>query len=93
MIKICDEWYFKNDGSQYILIRQYEKEKMKFGTKESTGEMRTVTEEVGYFNTLQFMLKKLAKIILAKEEIDSLGAYIDRLEQLEEKLCEICKGH
>lgn len=93
MIKICDEWYFKNDGRQYILIRQYEKEKMKFGTKESTGEMRTVTEEICFCSTLQSMLKKLAKIILAKEEIDSLGAYIDRLEQLEEKLCVLCKGY
>lgn len=97
MIEIIKGWSFKRDEFQYILVHEYQKERMEFGTKKPTGEFVTKQDEVGYFNSLQGMLRRLAEI-LAKDKVDlgvitTIREYIDELERLEQELCRICKGY
>lgn len=98
MVEIIKDWYFEADDKQYILIHQYEKEKGVFGKKgESSGETVVKREEIGYFQTVTGMLRRLAEI-LAKEkvadgQIKTVRDYIDELERIEKKLREMCKGY
>lgn len=98
MVKICDGWYYIVEESEYTLIHEYEKVKGVFGKPEAaSGETVIKREEVGYFISLKEMLRKLAKI-LSKEQADAgqittIGEHIEALENLEEKLNDIVKGH
>lgn len=98
MVEIIKDWYFETDDKQYILIHQYEKEKGVFGKKgESSGETVVKREEIGYFQTVTGMLRRLAEI-LAKEkvtdgQIQTVRDYIGELERIEKKLHEMCKGY
>lgn len=98
MVEIIKDWYFEADDKQYILIHQYEKEKGVFGKKgESSGETVVKREEIGYFQTVTGMLRRLAEI-LAKEkvadgQIQTVRDYIDELERIEKKLREMCKEY
>ncbi len=97
MIKICDGWYYIIEESEYTLIHEYEKVKGVFGKPEAvSNETVTKREEVGYFQTLQGMLKRLAKIMCKEAqdngEITTIGEHIEALKLLEIKLVEICKG-
>lgn len=97
MIRIIDGWFFKKDEFQYILVHEYQKERMEFGSKKPTGEFVTKQDEVGYFNSLRGMLRRLAEI-LVKDKVDdeaitTIREYIDELERLEQELCRICKGY
>ena len=93
MIKIIDGWFYTADENQYTLIHVYEREKMKFGTKETTGEMKTIREEIGYFKSLALMLVRLTEL-LAKEkiaagEIATIEEHIQALRTTEEQLSEL----
>lgn len=98
MVEIIKDWYFEADDKQYILIHQYEKEKGVFGKKgENSGETVVKREEIGYFQTVTGMLRRLAEI-LAKEkvadgQIQTVRDYIDELEIIEKKLHKMCKGY
>ena len=98
MIKICDDYYYNIEENQYTLIHQYEKKKGIFGKPDvDSGETVTKCEEIGYFDSLGYMLKRLARI-LCKEQADAgqittIGEHIETLERLEEKLNDIVKGH
>lgn len=97
MILITDGWYFKQDEFQYILIHEYQKAKGVFGrVGYNSGEMVTKRDEIGYFDSLEVMLKRLAKI-LCKEKVDNgeivtIKQYIDVLDQVINKLTKACKG-
>lgn len=97
MVRIIDGWFFKKDEFQYILVHEYQKERMEFGSKKPTGEFVTKQDEVGYFKSLRGMLRRLAEI-LVKDKVDegkiaTIREYIDELEKLEQELCNICKGY
>lgn len=98
MIKIIDGWYFKKDEFQYILIHEYQKEKGVFGkVGSSSGEMVTKQEDVGYFTSVEAMLRKLAEI-LVKAKIDegvvqTIKDYLDEMENIVGELREMCRGY
>lgn len=97
MIKICDGWYYIIEESEYTLIHEYEKVKGVFGKPEAvSGETVTKREEIGYFQTLREMLKRLAKIMCKEKqdagEITTIGEHIEALEKLEEDLNSLVKG-
>ena len=94
---IMDGWSFTADENQYILVHTYMREKQDFKTRKGTGEMVERREEVGYFQTVTGMMRRLAEI-LAKEkvadgQIQTVRDYIDELERIEKKLHEMCKGY
>lgn len=97
MIKLTDEYYYEIEAEQYVLIHKYMKKKGVFGKNQvESDEMIEKTEEIGYFISLQYMLRRLAQILVKerydKGEINSLQEHIDILVTLEEKLMDMCKG-
>lgn len=97
MVTIIDGWHFTIDEHQYILIHQYMREKLDFKTRKGTGEMVEKREEVGYFQTVTAMLRRLAEILvrekIADGQIQTIREYIGELERIEKKLREMCKGY
>ena len=95
MIKIIDGWYYEVDELQYTLIHIYECEKMKFGTKEKTGEIKTVRSEIGYFRNLELMLIRVAELIakekVAAGEITTIREHIQELKNIKSQLSELVK--
>ena len=93
MIKIIDGWYYEFEDKQYVLINEYQKERVEFKTKKPTGEMITKREEVGYFTSLTGMLTRLSKILLKEKydagEILTIKQYIYELKRLKKQLEEI----
>ena len=98
MILITDGWFFKQDEFQFILIHEYQKAKGVFGkVGYDSGEVVTKRDEVGYFDSLEGMLKRLVKI-LCKEKVDNgtistIKQYIDTLEHTTKELTKACKGY
>ena len=97
MIDIIDGWSFNIDEHQYVLVHTYIKERIDFKTRKGTGEMVEKSEEVGYFSTVEAMLRRLAEILvrekMADGQIQTIRDYIDELERIEKKLHEMCKGY
>ena len=98
MIKITDEYYYQIEENQFTLIHKYMKKKGVFGKNQvESDELVEKTEEIGYFISLQYMLRRLAQILIKekydKGEINSLREHIDALTELEEKLIDLCKGY
>ena len=96
-IIITDGWSFTADENQYILVHTYMKPKVDFKTRKPTGEMVEKREEVGYFQTVTAMLRRLAEILvrekIAEGQIQTIRDYINELERIEKKLHEFCKGY
>jgi hypothetical protein len=96
-IIITDGWSFTADENQYILVHTYMKPKVDFKTRKPTGETVEKREEVGYFQTVTAMLRRLAEILvrekIAEGQIQTIRDYIGELERIEKKLHEMCKGY
>lgn len=96
MVEIIKDWYFKQDEFQFILIHEYQKEQLEFGSKKPTGKFVAKREEVGYFDSLEGMLGRLS-LILAKQKIDegvvtTIGEYIAELRRISKELREMCEA-
>ena len=94
MIKITDDWYYKIEDDQYILVHKYKKEKGVFGkVGVGSGEFVEKTEEVGYFMSLGSMLKRLSEILCKEKadagEIKTIREHIAELRRLWAELQEI----
>ena len=94
MIKITDDWYYKIEDDQYILVHKYKKEKGVFGkVGVSSGEFVEKTEQVGYFMRLAGMLKRLSEILCKEKadagEIKTIREHIAELRRLWAELQEI----
>ena len=96
-IIITDGWSFTADENQYVLVHTYMKPKVDFKTRKPTGEVVEKREEVGYFQTVTAMLRRLAEILvrekIAEGQIQTIRDYISELERIEKKLREMCKGY
>ena len=86
MVKITDGYYYEADGTQYTLIRKGTRQKLDKQTKKPTGEKVDFSEIVGYYTTLETMLKSCAKHITAQEIADgvitTISEHISELKQL-----------
>lgn len=97
MISIIDGWYFKQDEFQYILIHEYQKAKGIFGkVGVDSGEVVTKRDEIGYFDSLEGMLNRLAKILckekVEKGEIKTIKQYIEELKKITKEISSACSG-
>lgn len=94
MIHITGEYFYDIEAREYVLLRRYSKAKGVFGkTGATTGEMVDRVEDIGYFQTLEAMLKRLAQILVKQKydngEINSLRGHIDSLREMRDELREI----
>lgn len=97
MIHITSDYYYKIEDEQYTLVRKYTKNKGVFGKRgEETDELVERTEELGYFNTVEFMLRRLARILVREKydagEIKTLREHIEELRKMREELRFLLKG-
>lgn len=91
MIKIIDDWYYKLEDDQYILIHKFQKEKGVFGkVGVGSGEYVEKIEEIGYFMSVAFMLERLAYILCKEKadagEIKTIKEHITELRKMREEL-------
>lgn len=70
MIHIVDKYYFTADDTQYILYEKGEREKIDIKTKKPTGVIAPYCTTLGYYLTLEYLLKALSRKIL-KEKIQN----------------------
>ena len=86
MIKITDSYYYEADGTQYTLIHKGIRFKTDKHTKKETAESVSFTETLGYYTTLETLLKACAKRITAERinsgAITTLSEHISELKQL-----------
>lgn len=64
MVHIVDKFYFLADEVQYILYEKGEREKIDIKTKKPTGIIAPYTITLGYYSTIEIMLKALSRKIL-----------------------------
>lgn len=64
MVHIVDKFYFSADEVQYILYEKGEREKIDIKTKKPTGIIAPYTITLGYYSTIEIMLKALSRKIL-----------------------------
>lgn len=91
MIFITDDFFYEIEENQYVLIRKYTKPKGVFGkVGVETGETIEKVEEVGYFTTLEFMLRRLSRILVKRKydagEINTLREHINSLAEMRKSL-------
>lgn len=90
MIEIIHGYYYKYDGLQYMLIREFDRECVDIKTRQKTGEVRTVQEIAGYYTTLAAMLTAVTKYIaiegIERGEIKTLAEHIEKLRKTKEEL-------
>lgn len=94
-IIITDGWSFVADENQYILVHTFMREKQDFKTRKGTGEMVERREEVGYFQTVTAMLRRLAEILVREKisegQIKTIREYITELKKINKMLYDACK--
>jgi hypothetical protein len=97
MIDIIDGWSFMVDENQYILVHTFMREKQDFKTRKPTGEMVEKREEVGYFKTVEGMLRRLAEILIRDKvgegQIETIKDYVAELDRINKRLHEACRGY
>ena len=63
---------------------------------EETSELVERAEELGYFNTVEYMLRRLARILVREKydagEIKTLREHIEELRKMREELRSLLKG-
>ena len=96
-IIITDGWSFTADENQYILVHTYMKPKVDFKTRKPTGEVAEKREEVGYFQTVTAMLRRLAEILIREKvsegQIETIKDYVAELDRINKRLHEACRGY
>jgi len=97
MVHIISEWYYEMDEFQYVLIRKYMKRKGIFGqTGKYSDEMVEKKDEVGYYHTLESMMKGLARIMVKEKydrgEIKTIRDHIQALQDLQEELRDLLRS-
>jgi hypothetical protein len=94
---IIDGWSFTADENQYILVHTYMKPKVDFKTRKPTGEMVEKREEVGYFKTVEAMLRRLTEILVrdkaGERQIETIKDYVAELDRINKRLHEACRGY
>lgn len=99
-IKITDNFYFTADSNQYILIRCGEREKINIKTKKPTGEMVKYEEGMGYFSSIESLIRGCRKIIVKEKvlngdltTIDNILDYMNTINDELEKLLSKVKDY
>ena len=88
MIAIIPGYGFRKEGLSYVLYRYGTKEKMKFGSKEKTGEIVEYKESLGYFTSLtslcQHCIKAATEDKATEEDVQTIAEYIAIMKQIGE---------
>lgn len=96
LIHIADGYYYAIEDNQYTLYFCGERDKIDIVTKKSTGERIEYKECVGYYFTLENMLRSVIKEWSNEKaksfEVTTIKEHLDVLQDTRDKVLEITKG-
>ena len=85
MIHIVDKYYFTADDTQYILYEKGEREKIDIKTKKSTGIIAPYSITLGYYSTLENLLKAMSrKILREKIQNDEIATWKETVQAVQD---------
>lgn len=85
MVHIVDKFYFSADEVQYILYEKGEREKIDIKTKKPTGVIASYTITLGYYSTIEIMLKALSrKILREKIQNDEITTWKETVQAVQD---------
>ncbi len=96
-IKITDNFYFTADSDQYILVECSEREKIDRKTRKPTGEIGQYEDILGYYSSIEVLIRGCRKIMVREkvsdgslDTIDDIVGYMnninDRLDNILSKV-------
>lgn len=84
-IKLTDRYYLSSDGKlNFILEEVYEKRESKGRNAELSGELGL--QIVGYYGSLQSVVKGMLKNATIKNKAKELSDYVDIIKDLEQQI-------
>lgn len=93
MVKICDNLYFRAEPTQYILVECGKREKIDKVTRKPTGEMGDYETVIGYYVSLENLVKGCKSYALKKKIIDddlqTLGEILAAMHKIDDEISEL----
>lgn len=92
-IKIADNFYFTADSDQYILIECGKREKIDRKTRKPTGEIIDYEDTIGYYSSIEALVRGCRKIMVREKvsdgSFDTIDSIIDYMNSINDRLDEI----
>lgn len=89
-IKITGKYYFAADSDQYVLLECGERDKINIKTKKPTGEIAKYEDILGYYSSLDALIRGCRRIIIREKVKDgslaSVDAILDYMNTINNKL-------
>lgn len=76
-IKITNNFYFTADTDNYILLECGQHKKIDIKTKKPTGEIVDYEDVLGYYSSLEALIRGCRKIIIREKIVDDTLTTID----------------
>lgn len=92
-IKITDNFYFTADSDQYILIECGKREKIDRKTRKPTGEIIDYEDTIGYYSSIEALVRGCRKIMVREKlsdgSLDTIDGIIGYMNNINDRLDEI----
>lgn len=92
-IKIADNFYFTADSDQYILIECGKREKIDRKTRKLTGEIIEYEDTIGYYSSIEALVRGCRKIMVREKvsdgSLDTIDGIIGYMNKINDRLDEI----
>ncbi len=92
-IKITDNFYFTADSDQYILVECGEREKIDRKTRKPTGEIGRYEDILGYYSSIEALIRGCRKIMIREKvsdgSLDTIDDIVGYMNNINNRLDEI----
>ena len=92
-IKITDNFYFTADSDQYILIECGKRKKIDLKTRKPTGEIIDYEDTIGYYSSIEALVRGCRKIMVREKvsdgSLDIIDGIIGYMNKIDDRLDEI----
>lgn len=92
-IKITDNFYFTADSDQYILIECGKREKIDRKTRKPTGEIMDYEDTIGYYSSIEALIRGCRKIMVREKvsdgSLDTIDDIVGYMNNINDRLDEI----
>lgn len=92
-IKITDNFYFTADSDQYILVECGEREKIDRKTRKPTGEIGQYEDILGYYSSIEVLIRGCRKIMVREKvsdgSLDTIDDIVGYMNNINNRLDEI----
>lgn len=92
-IKIANNFYFTTDTDNYVLLECGQRKKIDIKTKKPTGEIVDYEDILGYYSSLEALIRGCRKIIIrekiADDTLTTINDILDYMNDINNRLDEI----